>query len=123
MKNLIKSVIGFFALVGIVFAVMTVHAQSGPVGANGMGVGRMGHGMMQQGWVMGQASDMKIIRELFTPAERLEMMDQMMDAKTFEERQSIMVKNQTEVEKRAKEKGIQLPFEHHFEFMHHRHCG
>ena len=100
MKNLIKSVIGFFALVGIVFAVMTV-----------------------QGWVMGQASDMKIIRELFTPAERLEMMDQMMDAKTFEERQSIMVKNQTEVEKRAKEKGIQLPFEHHFEFMHHRHCG
>ena len=52
-----------------------------------------------------------------TPAERLAMMDKMMDAKTSEERQAIATEHHAEMEKRAKEKGITLPAGHNPKMM------
>jgi hypothetical protein len=87
-----------------------------------MGQGMMRGGMMQ-GQMTGQNSDMKVMRELMTPAERLAMMDKMIDAKTPDERQAIMTANHTEMEKRAKEKGITLPAGHGPYMMWGRNCG
>ncbi len=132
MKNLLKRVVGLFALFGLVLAMMTVHAQPGPNGVSaaygpngvdGFGPGMMGRGVMMHRAMKDQQADMKIVRELFTPTERLEMMDHMMDAKTVEERQTVMLKNQVELEKRAKEKGLALPIGHHSPLMFRQHCG
>lgn len=138
MKNLLKRVVGLFALFGLVLAMMTVHAQpgpngvsaaygpngpNGPNGVDGFGPGMMGRGVMMHRAMKDQQADMKIVRELFTPTERLEMMDHMMDAKTVEERQTVMLKNQVELEKRAKEKGLALPIGHHSPLMFRQHCG
>ena len=135
MKNLLKRVVGLFALFGFVLAMMTVHAQpgpngvsaaygpNGPNGVDGFGPGMMGRGVMMHRAMKDQQADMKIVRELFTPTERLEMMDHMMDAKTVEERQTVMLKNQVELEKRAKEKGLALPIGHHSPLMFRQHCG
>ena len=57
------------------------------------------------------------------PAERLAMMDKMMDAKTSEERQAIMTATHAEMEKRAKEKGTTLPAGHGSQMMWGRSCG
>jgi len=73
--------------------------------------------------MMGQNSNMKIMRDLMTPAERLTMMDRMIDANTPEERQAIMTTHHAEMEKRAKEKGITLPAGHGLEMMFGRSCG
>ena len=113
MKTVNKIVISITAVLGLGLTVATVHAQQGPM----VGMGSMGNGMspgvmrggMMQGQTMGLNSNMKIMRELMTPAERLSMMDKIMDAKTVEERQEIMISTHTEMEKRAKEKGISLP--------------
>lgn len=106
MKTVNKIVVSIAAVMGLGLAV--AHAQSGPMGGSGpMGNGA-GPGKMQ-GQMMGANSNMKIMRELMTPAERLAMMDKMIDAKTPEERQAIMTANHAEMEKRAKEKGITLP--------------
>jgi hypothetical protein len=116
MKNVSKIVIGVVATLGLGMGIASVHAQQGPMG-NGMGPG------MMRGQMMGQNSNMKIMRELMTPAERLAMMDKMIDAQTAEDRQAIMTATHTEMEKRAKEKGITLPAGHGPQMMSGRNCG
>jgi hypothetical protein len=117
MKTISKIAISVAAVMGLGYAV--ANAQSGPIGnmGNGMGSG------MKHGQMMGQNSNMKIMRELMTPAERLAMMDKMIDAKTVEERQEIMTTTHTEMEKRAKDKGITLPAGHGPQMMSGRNCG
>jgi hypothetical protein len=122
MKTVKKIAISVATVIGLGLAVVTVYAQQGPFGNDGMGQGMMRGGMMQ-GQMAGQNSDMKVMRELMTPAERLAMMDKMMDAKTLEERQAIMTANHTEMEKRAKDKGITLPAGHGPNMMWGRNCG
>jgi hypothetical protein len=121
MKTVKKIAISIATVIGLGLAVVTVYAQQGPFG-NGVGQGMMRGGMMQ-GQMAGQNSDMKVMRELMTPAERLAMMDKMMDAKTPEERQAIMTANHTEMERRAKEKSITLPAGHGSHMMWGRNCG
>jgi hypothetical protein len=71
-----------------------------------------GHNQAQGMHCYGDNSDnanMKIIRQLMTPVERIEMIDRMSDAKTPQERQNLIVANHAELEKRAKDKGVTLP--------------
>ena len=106
-----KIAISIAAVIG--FGLAAAYAQSGPMGVAGSGMGpSMMRGQMMQGQMMGQNVNMKIMRELMAPAERLAMMDRMIDAKTIEERQAIMTATHTEMEKRAKEKDIALPVGH-----------
>jgi hypothetical protein len=119
MKTVNKIAISVATVMGLGLAV--AYAQPGPMG-NGIGPGMM-RGQMMQGQMMEQNANMKIMRELMTPAERLAMMDKMMDAKTVEERQAIMTATHTEMEKRAKEKGITLPAGHGPQMMSGRNCG
>lgn len=121
MKTVNKIAIGVLAALGLGLGIATVHAQQGPMGS-GMNPGMMNGGMMP-GQMMGQSSNMKIMRELMTPAERLDMMDRIMDAKTIEERQAIMSSTHAEMEKRAKEKGIALPAGHGPHMMSGKNCG
>ena len=121
MKTINKIAIGVVAALGLVLTVASVQAQQGPMG-NGMGQGMM-RGQMIQSQMMGQNANMKIMRELMTPAERLSMMDKMMDAKTVEGRQAIMTQTHAEMEKRAKEKGITLPAGHGPQMMSGKMCG
>ena len=121
MKTVKKIAIGVATVLGLGVAVATVYAQQGPLG-NGMGQGVMRGGMMH-GHMTEQNSDMKVMRELMTPAERLAMLDKIMDAKTPEERQSIMTANHAEMEKRAKEKGITLPAGHGPQMAWDKNCG
>ena len=120
-----KIAISVATFIGLGLTVVTVYAQQGPFG-NGMGQGMMRGGMMQgqmAGSMTGQNSDMKVMRELMTPAERLALMDKMIDAKTPEERQAIITANHTEMEKRAKDKGITLPAGHGPYMIWGRNCG
>jgi hypothetical protein len=121
MKTVKKIAIGLATVLGLSLAVGAVYAQQGPFG-NGMGQGMMRGGMMH-GQMSGQNSDMKVMRELMTPAERLAMMDKMIDAKTPEERQAVMTANHSEMEKRAKDKGITLPAGHGPHMMWGKNCG
>ena len=121
MNTVKKIAISVTTVIGLGLAVATVYAQQGPFG-NGTGQGMMRGGMMQ-GQMTGQNFDMKVMRDLMTPAERLAMMDKMMDAKTPEERQAIMTANHTEMEKRAKEKGVTLPAGHGPHMMWGKNCG
>ena len=121
MKTVKKIAITVAATLSLGLAVVTVYAQQGTLG-NGMGQGMMRGGMMH-GQMSGQNSDMKVMRELMTPAERLAMMDKMIDAKTLEERQAVMTANHAEMEKRAKEKGITLPAGHGPQMMSGRNCS
>ncbi len=121
MKTVNKIVIGVATTLGLGLGIASVHAQQGPMG-NGMGPGML-RGQMMQGQMMGQNANMKIMRELMTPTERLAMMDKMIDAKTVEERQTLMTANHAEMEKRAKEKGIALPAGHGPQMMSGRNCG
>ena len=121
MKTVKKIAIGVTTVLGLGVAVATVYAQQGPLG-NGMGQGMMRGGMMH-GHMTEQNSDMKVMRELMTTAERLAMMDKMMDAKTLEERQAVMTANHAEMEKRAKEKGITLPAGHGPQMAWNKNCG
>ena len=57
-------------------------------------------------------------QQLMTPEERTALREKMHAAKTPEERQQIAIANRTEMEKRAKEKGITLP-EHRGPHGHH----
>ena len=126
MKTVNKIVASIAAVLGLSMTFASVYAQQGPMGGmgpmgNGMGPGMM-RGPMMQNQMMGQNSEMKVMRELMTPAERLSMMDKMMDAKTLEERQAIMTSTHAEMEKRAKEKGITLPAGHGPQMMLGRGC-
>ena len=125
MKTANKIAMGVAIVLGLGLTIASVHAQQGPMGGgngHGMGPGMMEGGMMRN-QVMGSNSNMKVMRELMTPAERLSMMDKMMDAKTPEERQAIMTSVHSEMEKRAKEKGIALPAGHGPQMMSGRNCG
>jgi len=76
-------------------------------------LGGMGPAMMRgniaQNRTIGQNSSLKVMGELMTPAERLAMMDKIIDAKTPEDRQAIIVAIHAEMKKQAKENGITLP--------------
>ena len=127
MKIVNKIAITIAAVLGLGTAFTSVYAQQGPLGGmgpmgNGMGPGMM-RGPMMQNQMMGQNFNMKVMRELMTPAERLSVMDKMMDAKTPQERQAIMISTHAEMEKRAKEKGITLPAGHEPQMMSGRGCG
>jgi len=124
MKTVNKIAMSIVSVLVFGLTIASVNAQQGPMGGmgNGMGPGMMRGGMMQ-GQMMGQNSNMKIMRELMTPSERLAMIDKMIDAKTIEERQAIMTATHTEMEKRAKEKGITLPAGHGPQMMSGRNCG
>lgn len=116
MKTVNKVIISIATVMGLGLAV--AYAQPGSMG-------NMGHGKdsgMMCGQMMEQNANMKIMRELMTPAERLTMMDKMMDAKTVEERQEIMSTTHTEMVKRAKDKGITLPAGHGPQMMLGRMC-
>ena len=119
MKTVKKIAIGVATVLGLGLAVGAVYAQQGPFG-KGQGMMR---GEMMPGQMSGQNSDMKVMRELMTPAERLAMMDKMIDAKTPEERQAVMSANHSEMEKRAKDKGITLPIGHGPHMMWGKNCG
>ena len=73
-------------------------------GMNHDGQGTMGPGAMGGGPAgrMGAA-------QLMTPEERQALAEKMRNAKTPEERQKLAEATRTEMEKRAKEKGITLP--------------
>jgi len=120
MKTINKVVISVSAVLGLGLTIASVQAQQGPI--SGMGPGMM-RGQMMQSQMMGQNTNMKIMRELMNPAERLSMMDKMTDAKTAEERQSIMTQTHAEMEKRAKEKGIALPAGYGPQMMSGKICG
>ncbi len=117
MKTVNKIVISVATVMGLGLTI--AYAQPGSMGSMGNG---MSPGMMR-GHMMEQNANMKIMRELMTPAERLAMMDKMMDAKTVEERQTIMTTTHTEIEKRAKDKGVTLPAGHGPQIMSGRMCG
>jgi len=125
MKTVNKIAMGMATVLGLSLTIASVHAQQGPMG--GGNVQGVGSGMMRSeimhNQTMGPNSNMKVMRELMTPAERLSMMDKMMDAKTLEERQAIMTSVHAEMEKRAKEKGITLPAGHGPQMMSGRNCG
>lgn len=73
----------------------------------GMGMhakGGMGHGPMGAGPAAAQ--------QLMTPEEQAAFREKMQNAKTAEERQKLAEANRTEMQKRAKEKGITLPEPH-----------
>lgn len=117
MKTVNKIIISIATFMGLGLAV--AYAQPGSMG-------NMGHGKdsgMTCGQMLEQNANMKIMRELMTPAERLAIMDKMIDAKTAEERQAIMTTTHTEMEKRAKEKGITLPAKHSPQMMSGKNCG
>ena len=63
-----------------------------------------GHGKRAE--MKGQRSEMS---KLMSPEERTAMREKMQAAKTPEERQALRTSMRTEMEKRAKEKGITLP--------------
>jgi len=71
----------------------------GPAMKGGMGPGRMAGG--PAGFAAGQ--------QLMTPEERTAIQEKMRSAKTPEERQKLAEATRTEMQKRAKEKGITLP--------------
>jgi len=100
MKFSRKIAIGAAAVLGL--AAAAVIAQPGQMG------GAMGmHGPMagmQHGPMGGQ--------QLMTPEERSALQEKMRNAKTPEERQKLVEANRTEMQKRAKEKGITLPQPH-----------
>ena len=121
MKTVKKIAIGVATVLSLSLAVGAVYAQQGPLG-NGMGQGMMRGGMMH-GQMSGHNSDMKVMRELMTPAERLAMMDKMIDAKTPEERQAVISANHSEMEKRAKDKGITFSAGHGPHMMWGKNCG
>lgn len=117
MKTVNKIVISIATVMGLGLTI--AYAQPGSMDgmANGMGPG------MMRGHMMEQNTNMKIMRELMTPAERLALMDKIMDAKTIEDRQAIMTATHTEMEKWAKEKGIALPAGHGPQMISGRMCG
>jgi hypothetical protein len=106
MKIANKIIISMTAVLGLGVMGALVHAQSGPMG-NGMGPGMMRGAQGQQAGP--KVANWKIMRDLMTPAERLELMDKLIDANTIEEHQAIMRATRIELEKRAKEKGVTLP--------------
>lgn len=63
------------------------------------------------------------LSKLMTPEERTEMRNKMQAAKTPEERQAIRTSMRSEMQKRAKEKGITLPEHQGRQHRHGAHSG
>jgi len=121
MKQSHKFAAGVVASLGLGIAVATAYAQPGQMG-DGMGhemKGGMQHGAkggMQHGAKggtqhsgMGGGAGHGAGQQLMTPEERTALQEKMRNARTPEERQQIATATRTEMEKRAKEKGITLP--------------
>jgi len=121
MKPSHKFAAGIVASLGLGIAVATAYAQPGQMG-DGMGhemKGGMQHGAkggMQHGAKggtqhggMGGGAGHGAGQQLMTPEERTALQEKMRNARTPEERQQIATATRTEMEKRAKEKGITLP--------------
>jgi len=137
MKPTYKFAAGVVASLGLGIAVATAYANPGQMGG-GMGPqskggmqhgtqggmqhgaqGGMQHGAkggMQHGTQggtqhggMGGGAEHGAGQQLMTPEERTALQEKMRNAKTPEERQQIATATRTEMEKRAKEKGITLP--------------
>ena len=129
MKQSYKFAAGVVASLGLGIAAATAYAQPGQMGG-GMGPhmqGSMQHGAMAgmqhgtqgaqhgmtggrgHGGMSGGAAGHGAGQQLMTPEERTALQEKMRNAKTPEERQQIATATRTEMEKRAKEKGITLP--------------
>jgi len=121
MKPTYKFAAGVIASLGLGIAVATAYANPGQMGG-GMehGKGGMQHGAkgemqhgaqggMQHGGMGAGAAGHGAGQQLMTPEERTALQEKMRNAKTPEERQQIATATRTEMEKRAKEKGITLP--------------
>ncbi len=113
MKHNRKWIIGIGTVLSLGIAALAASAHPGQMGA-GMGPGAqggphqfakggMGHGAMRHGSTGPQAA-----QQLMTPEERTALQEKMRAAKTPEERQQIATATRTEMEKRAKDKGITL---------------
>ena len=122
MKQSYKFAAGVVASLGLGIAVATAYAQPGQMGGgmehgakSGMEHGAKGgmqhgaQGGMQHGAMGGGAPGHGAGQQLMTPEERTALQEKMRNARTPEERQQIAAATRTEMEKRAKEKGITLP--------------
>ncbi|MBI4194050.1 MAG: hypothetical protein HY526_03115 [Betaproteobacteria bacterium] len=121
MKQFHKFAVGVIASLGLGIAAAAVYAQPGPMGGGmGHGKGGMQHGAksgMQHGMQGGRGpggmghgpAGHGAGAQLMTPEERTALMEKMRNAKTPEERQKLADATRTEMQKRAKEKGITLP--------------
>lgn len=115
MKRTHKIAVGLIGSMSLGLAVATAIAQPGPMGA-GMGPGMMGgmgpmamRGGMGPG-AMGPGFAGPIAgQQLMTPEEQTATINKMRNAATPEERQKLAEATRTEMQKRAKEKGITLP--------------
>lgn len=114
MKRNHKWIIGIVTSLGLGLAAAAASAHPGQMGA-GMGPGAQGGphpfsksdvdpGTMRHGGAGPQAT-----RQLMTPEERTALQEKMRSAKTPEERHQIATATRTEMEKRARDKGIALP--------------
>jgi hypothetical protein len=113
MKRTQKFAVGFAAAAVLAVAAGTAYAHPGMGGGMGYGMGWGGMGRMGQGYgpmgygPMGYGAGAG--QELMTLEERTAFVEKMRNATTFEERQKLAAENRSEVQKRAKEKGITLP--------------
>jgi hypothetical protein len=64
---------------------------------------------LPKGYMFEHKVHLKIMRKLMTPAERLKLMDDLMDSKTPELCMTLMQENYTDLETRAKAGGFLLP--------------
>lgn len=122
MKQSHKFAAGVVASLGLGIAAAVAYASPEQMGG-GMGShmkggmqhgaqGGMQHGAqggMQHGGMVGGAAGHGAGQQLMTPEERTALMEKMRNARTPEERQKIAAENRTEMQKRAKERGITLP--------------
>ena len=115
MKRSQKLIAGVVASLGLGLAVAAAYAQPGPMGA-GMGPGmRGGMGPMAMRGGMGPGAIGPGFagpiagQQLMTPEEQTATINKMRSAATPEERQKVAEATRTEMQKRAKEKGITLP--------------
>jgi hypothetical protein len=108
MKQSYKFAAGVVASLGLGIAVATAYANPGQMGG-GMGPQMHMKGGMGPGAMKGGPAGPAAAQELMTPEERTALQEKMRNAKTPEERQQIATATRTEMEKRAKEKGITLP--------------
>jgi hypothetical protein len=107
MKFSRKIAIGAAAALGLAAGVVIAHP-----GQMGGGMGMHAQGGMQHGQMGGMGQGRMGGQTLMTPEERSAFQEKMRDAKTPEERQKLMEANRTEMQKRAKEKGVTLPQPH-----------
>jgi hypothetical protein len=115
MKRTHKIAIGLIGSMSLGLAVAVADAHPGRMGG-GMGPGMMGgmgpmamRGGMGPGAMGAGFAGPAAMQQLMTPEERTATINKMRNAATPEERQKIADATRTEMQKRAKEKGITLP--------------